>query len=66
MLCDCVTDVSREVAVTTPPSRLTRSWNGEGEALGVVPLLSAEGGEEEAQFGLVAPEDVRRNFFDSP
>jgi hypothetical protein len=25
----------------------------------VVPLLRAEGGEEEAQFGLVAPEDVR-------
>jgi hypothetical protein len=27
--------------------------------LGVVPLLRAEGGEEESQFGLVVPEDVR-------
>jgi hypothetical protein len=45
--------------VTTPPSRPPRSWNGEGEVLGVVPLLRAEGGEEESQFGLVAPEDVR-------
>jgi len=44
--------------VTTPPSRPPRSWNGEGEVLGVVPPLRAEG-EEESQFGLVAPEDVR-------
>jgi len=33
--------VSREVAATTPPSRPPRSWNGEGEVLGVVPLLRA-------------------------
>ena len=45
---------SREVAVTTPPSRRPQSWNGEGEVLGVVPLLRAEGSEEESQFGLVA------------
>ena len=48
--------VSREVAVTTPPSRSLRSWNGEGDLLGVVPLLRAE---EESQVGLVVPEDVR-------
>ena len=51
--------VSREVAATTPPSRPPRSWNGDGEVLGVVPLLRAEGREEEAQVGLVLPEDVR-------
>ena len=51
--------MSREVAVTTPPSRPPRSWNGEGEVLGVVPLLRTEGGEEESQFGLVVPGDVR-------
>jgi hypothetical protein len=51
--------VSREVAATTPPSRPPRSWNGEGEVLGVVPLLRAEGCEDEAQIGLVLPEDVR-------
>ena len=51
--------VSREVAATTPPSRPPRSWNGAGEVLGVVPLLRAEGSEEEAQVGLVLPEDVR-------
>jgi len=34
--------VSREVAVTPPPSRPPRSWNGEGEVLEVVPLLRAE------------------------
>ena len=51
--------VSREVAATTPPSRPPRSWNGEGEVLGVVPLLRAEGGEEESQVGLVVPEDIR-------
>jgi len=50
--------VSREVAATTPPSRPPRSWNGDGEVLGVVPLLRAEGSEE-AQVGLVLPEDVR-------
>jgi hypothetical protein len=38
--------VSREVAATTPPSRPPRSWNGEGEVLGVVPLLRADGSEE--------------------
>jgi len=47
--------VARKVAVTTPPSRPPRSWNGEGEVLGVVPLLRAEDGEEESQVGLVAP-----------
>ena len=51
--------VSREVAVTTSPSRPPRTWNGEGEVLGVVPLLRAEGSEEESQVGLVLPEDVR-------
>ena len=45
--------------MTTPPSRPSRSWISEEEVLGVVPLLRAEGGEEESQFGLVAPEDVR-------
>ena len=51
--------MSREVTVTTPPSRSPRAWNGEGEVLlGVVPLLSAQGREEEAQISLVAPEDV--------
>jgi hypothetical protein len=45
--------------VTTPPSRPPQSWNGEGEVLGVVPLLRPEGGEKESQFGLVAPEDGR-------
>jgi hypothetical protein len=43
--------------VATPPSHPPRSWNGEGEVLGVVPLLRAEGGEKdvakESQFGLV-------------
>jgi len=48
--------VSREVAATTPSSRPPRSWNGEGDLLGVVPLLRAE---EESQVGLVVPEDVR-------
>jgi len=33
--------------------------NGEGEVLGVVPLLRADGSEEESQVGLVLPEDVR-------
>ena len=51
--------VSREVAATTSPSRLPRSWNGEGEVLAVVLLLRAEGSEEESQVGLVLPEDVR-------
>ena len=50
--------MSREVTVTTPPSRSPRAWNGEGEVLGVVPLLCAQCSEEEAQVGLVAPEDV--------
>jgi hypothetical protein len=51
--------MSHEVTVTTPPSRSPRAWNGEGEVLlGVVPLLSAQGREEEAQISLVAPEDV--------
>ena len=45
--------------MTTPPSRAPRSWNGEGEVLGVVPLLRADGSEEEAQVGLVLPEDIR-------
>ena len=45
--------------MTTTPSRLPRPWNDEGEVLGVVPLLRTEGGEEESQFGLVAPEIVR-------
>jgi len=56
----CCVIVSREVAVTTPPSRPPRSWNGEGEVLGVAPLLRADGSEEEAQVGLVLPEDVPR------
>jgi hypothetical protein len=51
--------VSREVAVTTPLSRPPRSWNGKGGVLGVMPLLRADGSEEESQVGLVLPEDVR-------
>ena len=35
--------MSREVTVTTPPSRSPRAWNDEGEVLGVVPLLGAQG-----------------------
>ena len=50
--------MSREVTVTTPPSRLSRAWRRKGEVLGVVPLLCAQCSEEEAQVGLVAPEDV--------
>ena len=34
--------MSREVTVTTPFSRSLRAWNGEGEVLGVVPLLGAQ------------------------
>ena len=45
--------------MTTPSSRPPRSWNGEGVASWKVPLLRAEGGEKESQFGLVAPEDGR-------
>jgi len=43
--------------VTTPPSRPTQPWNGEGEALRGMPLLCTEGGEEEPQVGLMATED---------
>jgi hypothetical protein len=43
--------------VTTPPSRPTLPWNGEGEALRGVPLLCSEDGEEEPQVGLIATED---------
>jgi len=50
--------MSREVTVTTPPSRSPRAWNDEGEVLGVVPLLGAQGRKEEAKVSLVAPEDV--------
>ena len=50
--------MSREVTVTTLLSRSPRAWNGEGEVLGVVPLLGAQGREEEAQISLVTPEDV--------
>ncbi len=50
--------MSREVTETTPPSRSPRAWNGEGEVLGVVPLLCAQGREEEAQISLVTPENV--------
>jgi len=49
--------------VTTLTSRPPRSWNGKGEALGVVVLLRAEGGDQESQFGLVAPVDVRQITF---
>jgi hypothetical protein len=45
--------------VTTPPSRLPRPWSGEGEAIGTVPLLRAEGGEKEPLAVLVAPVDGR-------
>jgi len=31
--------------VTTPPLRRPRSWDGEGEVLGLVPLLRGEGRE---------------------
>ena len=44
--------------MTTPPSRSPRAWNGEGEVLGVVPLLGAQGRKEEAKVSLVLPEDV--------
>jgi len=45
--------------VTTLPSRPPRSWNGEGEVLGVVQLLRAEGGEEEcAMIGQAAARAV--------
>ncbi len=54
--------MSREVTVTTPPSRSPRAWNGEGEVLGVVPLLGAQGRKEEAKVSLVAPEDVGAYF----
>ena len=50
--------MSREVTVTTLPSRSPRAWNGEGEVLGVVPLLCTQGREEEAQVSLASPEDV--------
>ena len=57
--------MSREVTVTTPPSRSPRAWNDEGEVLGVVPLLGAQGRKEEAnvtaKVSLVAPEDVGPN-----
>jgi len=56
--------VSREVAATTPPSRPPRSWNGDGEVFGVVPLLRAEGSEEEAQVGLVLQDIYRRDWED--
>ena len=42
-------------------SRPPRSWNGEGEVLGVVPLLRAEGSEEASQVGLVLTQDVRQS-----
>ena len=48
----------REVTVTIPPSRSPRAWNDEGEVLGVVPLLGAQGRKEEAKVSLVLPEDV--------
>ena len=54
MLCEYVTRGYGD----QPPSRSPRAWNGEGEVLGVVPLLCAQGREEEAQISLVAPEDV--------
>ena len=54
----CCVIMSREVTVTTPPSRSPRAWNGEGEVLGVVPLLGAQGRKEESKVSLVAPEDV--------
>ena len=41
------------------PPRLPRPSNGEGEAIWMLPLLRAEGGEEEPQVGLVAPDDGR-------
>ena len=50
--------MSREVTVTTPPSRPPRAWKCKGEVLGVVPLLCAQCSEEESQIGLVVPEDV--------
>ena len=43
--------------MTTPPSRFPGPRAAEGEVLRVVALLGAEGGEEEAQVRLVAPED---------
>ena len=54
MLCDYVT----RGYCDHPPLRSPRAWNGEGEVLGVEPLMCAQGREEEAQVSLVAPEDV--------
>jgi len=54
-----VTLRSVEVTLTTPPSRPTQPWNGEGEALRGVPLPCTEGGEEEPLVGLIATEDGR-------
>ena len=45
--------------MTTPPSRPTLPWNGEGEALKGAPLLCTEGGEKEPQVGLMKTEDSR-------
>ena len=42
MLCDCVTRGCGDHSPQRPP----RSWNDEGEVLGVVPLLRAEGCED--------------------
>ena len=47
--------MSREVTVTTPPSRSPRAWNGEGEVLGVVLLLCVRvfiTGEGESQIAV--------------
>jgi len=53
------TSVQLKVTVTPFRSRLPRPWSGEGEAIWIVPLLRAEGSEEEFHVGFVATEDGR-------
>ena len=50
--------MSREVTVTTPPSRPSGEWRCKAEVLWVVPLLCAQCSEKEAQVGLEVPEDI--------
>ena len=50
--------------MTTPPSRPSQPWNGEGEVLKGVPLLCTEG-EKEPQVGLMATDDSRPMKFDA-
>ena len=45
--------------MTTPPSRLPRPWDGEGEVLRVMALLRAEGGQDKPLVCMVATKDGR-------